>query len=106
MTRRQMLWLLAAGAKAQQPAGMATRSVVPQARTKPSGLPFHARFTDIAAEAGLGRPIIYGPVGRADYILESMGCGVPFLDYDNDGWMDVFTLSGTRRSGSVEGASN
>lgn len=85
---------------------MASRGVRPQPRGKPSGLPFHARFTDIAARAGLRAPIIYGPSDRMDYILESMGCGVAFLDYDNDGWLDIFLLSGTRREGPVEGASN
>jgi enediyne biosynthesis protein E4 len=93
-------------ANGQQPVGMATRGVGPQQRGKSSGLPFHARFTDIAARANLRRPIIYGPEGRADYILESMGCGVAFIDYDNDGWLDVFLLSGTRREGPVPGASN
>ena len=85
---------------------MATRGVRAQPRGKPSGLPFHARFTDVAAQAGLRSPIIYGPVDEMDYILESMGCGVAFLDYDNDGWLDIFLLSGTRRAGPVEGASN
>jgi len=28
--------------------------------------------------------------------LESIGCGCAFFDYDNDGWMDVFLLCGTR----------
>ncbi len=109
LNRRDMLLLLAAGApaaKAQQPAGMASRGVAPQPRGKPSGLPFHARFTDIAAQAGLREPVIYGPDGRTDYIIESMGCGIAFLDYDNDGWLDVFVLSGTRRNGPVAGATN
>jgi hypothetical protein len=108
-TRRDMLLLMAAGAPrawAQQTGGMASRGVGPQSRGKPSGLPFHAKFTDVAAQAGLRHPVIYGPEGRADYILESMGCGVAFLDYDNDGWLDVFVLSGTRRDGPVAGASN
>src|ERR1022692_4324465 len=94
MTRRDMLWLLASAARAQQPTGMASRGVAPQPRGKPSGLPFHARFTDIAAQAVLHEPVIYGPAGRTDYVLESMGCGVAFLDYNNDGWLDVFVLSG------------
>ena len=85
---------------------MATRGVRPQPRGKPSGLPFHGHFTDVAAHAGLRAPIIYGPLDRMDYILESMGCGVAFLDYDNDGWLDIFLLSGTRREGPVEGATN
>ena len=105
MTRRDMLWLLASGARAQQ-SGMASRGLTSQPRGKRSGLPFHARFTDIAAQAGLREPVIYGPEGRVDYILESMGCGVAFFDYDNDGWLDVFVLSGTRRQGPVAGATN
>lgn len=89
-----------------QESGMASRGVKPQPRGKPSGLPFHAHFTDIAAQAGLRAPVIYGPPDHMDYILESMGCGVAFLDYDNDGWLDIFLLSGTRREGPVEGATN
>jgi hypothetical protein len=112
MTRREFLAFLAAGtavarvSNAQESSGMASRGVKPQPRGKPSGLPFHARFTDVAASAGLRAPVIYGPPDRMDYILESMGCGVAFLDYDNDGWHDIFLLSGTRREGPVEGASN
>jgi hypothetical protein len=112
MNRRDFLALLAAGAAgasvspAQQMGGMATRGVRPQPRGKPSGIPFHARFTDVAARAGLHAPVIYGAPDRMDYILESMGCGVAFLDYDNDGWLDIFLLSGTRREGPVEGATN
>jgi enediyne biosynthesis protein E4 len=111
MTRRDFLVTLVAGTartgllRAQE-GGMATRGVRAQPRGKPSGLPFHARFTDVAAQAGLRSPIIYGPVDGMDYILESMGCGVAFLDYDNDGWLDIFLLSGTRHTGPVEGASN
>src|SRR5580704_1790394 len=102
MTRRDMFWLLAStasGARAQQSSGMASRGVAPQPRGKPSGLPFHARFTDVATKAGLREPVIYGPIDRSDYILESMGCGVAFIDYDNDGWQDLFVLCGTRRDG-------
>jgi hypothetical protein len=107
-SRREILaFLAAAGAyQAQELGGMASRGVKPQPRGKPSGLPFHAHFTDVAARAGLHSPVIYGPSGRMDYILESMGCGVAFLDYDNDGWLDILVLSGTRREGPVEGATN
>ena len=69
------------------------------ARGKPSGLPFHAQFANVAAAAGLRAPVIYGDEGKADYILESMGCGAAFLDYDNDGWLDIVMLTGRRRTG-------
>ena len=76
--------------------GVATRSVTPAPRGKPSGIPFHARFTDVAAQAGLTRPVIYGGVDTKNYIVETVGCGVAFFDYDNDGWLDIFVLSGQR----------
>src|ERR1700722_12505812 len=76
--------------------GMASRGVKPRPHSKPSGIPFLARFTDIAAAAGLRAPIIYGGIDRKDYIVETMGCGCAFLDYDGDGWLDIFVLCGTR----------
>jgi hypothetical protein len=79
---------------------MATRGVQAARRDKPSGLPF-ARFTNIAAAAGLRAPVIYGDADRNEYIIEAIGCGVAFLDYDNDGWLDVFELCGTRLTGAT-----
>ncbi len=86
--------------------GVATRGVKPQARGKPSGLPFPAHFTDVAAAAGLHAPTIYGQADRKDYILETIGCGCAFFDYDNDGWLDIFVLNGTRVHNAPADASN
>ncbi len=80
---------------------MASRKVAPAPRGKPSGLPFDGKFVNIAAQAGLRAPVIFGDEGRADYILESIGCGIAFLDYDNDGWLDILTLTGRRRTGAT-----
>ncbi len=77
-------------------AGSASRGVQAQPRSKPSGIPFLAQFTDIAAKAGLTHPVIFGPTDHADYILEGTGCGVAFFDYDNDGWLDILVLNGSR----------
>ena len=109
MTRRQALslpFLALAGqkARAQQNRGMASRSVKAIPRAKPSGLPFHARFTNVARAAGLHAPVIYGGASHADFILESMGCGAAFLDYDNDGWLDIVLLTGRRFDATPEGA--
>ena len=64
---------------------------------------YPATFVDIASSAGLTDPIIYGGVDKKKYIIETNGCGVAFVDYDNDGWMDVFLLNGTRLEGFPQG---
>ncbi len=86
--------------------GVASRNVKAQARGKASGLPFRSRLVDVAKEAGLIHPVIYGEPARKDYILETVGCGCAFIDYDNDGWMDLFVLNGSRFGSVPAGASN
>jgi hypothetical protein len=80
--------------------GMGGHTVKPVPRGAASGRPFHAHFIDVAANAGLRAPVIYGGEEAKKYIIESTGCGCAFIDYDNDGWMDLFILSGTRLGGS------
>ena len=117
ITRRAMLGLLGCSASVlgrfarpsafgMLPQGVSTRGVKPQPRGKPSGLPFVARFTDVAKEAGLTQPVVYGGIETKNYIIEVVGCGVAFLDYDNDGWLDLFVLSGSRLEGSPPGTTN
>jgi len=87
---------------------MASRNVAPAPMGKPSGKPFHAHFVNVAQAAGLRSPVIYGAAtdstGHADYVLEVMGCGAAFLDYDNDGWLDIILLTGGRLDATAEGA--
>jgi enediyne biosynthesis protein E4 len=90
------LGALAVGRARAQNVGMGSRHARPAPRGKASGLPFDARFVNVAAAAGLRAPTIYGGVDTNDYILESMGCGVAFVDYDNDGWQDIVVLTGRR----------
>ena len=86
--------------------GVSSRGVKAQPRGKFSGLPFNACFTDVAAKAGLNAPLIYGAPDHKTYIIETVGCGCAFFDYDNDGWLDIFLLSGTRLENTPEGAMN
>lgn len=86
--------------------GMGGHTAKPVARQAPSGRPFNAHFVDVAAAAGLHRATIYGGEQTNKFILESDGCGCAFIDYDNDGWMDLFVLSGTRLEGPPPEASN
>lgn len=53
-------------------------------------------FTDVAAQAGLTEPTIYGGVTSKKYIIETNGCGVAVIDFDNDGWPDLFLPGGSR----------
>ena len=106
LTRRDLLVLLAASGVRLDAQGVATRNVKAQPRGKPSGIPFDARLVDIGSEAGLTAPVIYGGVDRKDYIFETVGCGCAFIDYDNDGWLDIFVLSGTRLADVPPGATN
>ena len=71
-----------------------------------SGLPFYSKLTDVANAAGLTARTIYGGVTRKAHILETVGCGVAFFDYDNDGWLDILVLGGTRFDEQVAGAGN
>lgn len=75
----------------------ATLLAAPGKRHLPQSPPsFPLSFTDIAAQAGLTHPAVYGGVETKKYIIETNGCGVAFYDYDNDGWMDLFVMSGRR----------
>ena len=85
---------------------MATRGIPARPRPEPSHRPYAARFTDVAAAAGLREPVIYGAADRSTYILETIGCGIALFDYDNDGWLDILVLCGTRLDGDPPGASN
>jgi len=86
--------------------GVSPHTAKPVPRQAPSGRPFDAHFVDVSSAAGLRAPTIYGGVESKKYILESTGCGCAFVDYDNDGWMDLFLLSGTRLEGAPPGATN
>ncbi|PYT27145.1 MAG: RNA-binding protein, partial [Acidobacteria bacterium] len=85
---------------------MASRGVKPLPRGKPSGLPFQARLTDIAGQAGLKQVVVCGHPNHADYVIEAMSCGAAFFDYDNDGWIDILVLSGSRFDDPPPTASN
>ncbi len=114
LTRRSALGLLALPvtdllAQQLEPdlrQGMASRHVKATPRGKPSGLPFHAHFTDVAHSAGLKDVTVSGHANRVDYVIEAMSCGAAFLDYDNDGWLDILVLSGSRYGDPLPNASN
>src|SRR5262249_55863513 len=61
-------------------------------------------FTSIARSAGINHKTIYGDEHKNKYLLETTGCGVAWFDYDNDGWLDLFFVNGTRLDGFPKGS--
>ncbi|MDQ3061293.1 MAG: CRTAC1 family protein [Acidobacteriota bacterium] len=78
-------------------------TIYADAQTDGEKNPFPVSFTDIAAQAGLREVTVYGGINSKKYIIETNGCGVAFFDYDNNGWTDVFVMSGTRLEGFPKG---
>ena len=76
--------------------GIATPNLPPVPRAKPSGAPFDSTFVDVAAAAGLTARFVQGNPSKKKYIIEANGTGVAFLDFNNDGLLDVFLVNGSR----------
>lgn len=51
-------------------------------------MPAVPQFTDIVASTGIHFRHLTSPDKK--YIVDSMGGGVALLDYDNDGWLDIY----------------
>ena len=60
---------------------------------------FRVTYEDVAGELGLTSPTVYGGQTQNEYILESTGSGAAFLDYDQDGLLDIFLVNGTTLDG-------
>jgi hypothetical protein len=52
-------------------------------------------FQDISAKAGLTRWRHVMGTPEKTFILETVGSGVALLDYDNDGWLDIYLVNGS-----------
>jgi len=59
------------------------------ALVRPSG---PIEFTDVTTQAGIRFKHNSGAFGKK-YLPETMGSGVCFIDYDNDGWQDIFFVN-------------
>ena len=97
------LYLLAAAmAAALVFALFSVKGSQPKASNSPSGMSVSIRFKDIAPQAGLTALNLNGGDKEKRTILESTGSGVAVLDYDNDGWLDIFMVNGAR-AGNLAG---
>jgi len=61
------------------------------------------QLVDVAAPSGLSFRHISGPVDHKRYLFETKGGGIGALDYDNDGWMDLYIAQGSTLERTREG---
>jgi len=55
--------------------------------------PFHVTLVDVTAASGIAFKHENSPTTHK-YLIETMGGGVAMLDYDHDGWLDLFFTNG------------
>jgi hypothetical protein len=65
-------------------------STVTKAQSAEAGV----TFQDVTAKAGIHFVHNNGAFGKK-FLPETVGPGVAFIDYDNDGWPDIFLVNGT-----------
>jgi hypothetical protein len=73
-----------------KPGTILQATTVPQTNAKSP-----VQFVDVAREAGLNSPNVWGDPDHKRYIIEAKGSGLAFFDYDNDGWLDIYLTNGT-----------
>src|SRR5687768_12197875 len=59
----------------------------------PPGASTAVRFADVTAEAGIEFRHVNG-VSPDKHLVETIGSGGLFFDYDSDGWLDLFLVDG------------
>jgi hypothetical protein len=68
--------------------------VVEAASSGPGASP--VQYFDVAQNAGLHIPNVWGEIEHKRVIIETKGSGIAFFDYDNDGWLDIYLTNGNR----------
>src|SRR5277367_4725594 len=82
----------APSANSETPSASSPSSTPPtatNAATRPSG---PIQFVDVTEQSGLRFKHNSGAFGKK-YLPETMGSGVCFIDYDNDGWQDILLVN-------------
>jgi hypothetical protein len=102
-TSALLLFALCGGLLKAQATGMATGKILPpvlDSKKRPLTAGGFVRdgpvvFREIAQRAGLST--WRHTMGTPDkpYIIEANGSGVALLDYDNDGWLDIYLVNGS-----------
>ncbi len=62
-----------------------------------------AWFVDVAGKAGIAVRNVNGGDTTKQYIIEATGSGVAIIDYDRDGWPDIFLVNGRKLAATTSG---
>jgi enediyne biosynthesis protein E4 len=65
---------------------------IPKANSEPARPSGPIEFVDVTAQAGIHFKHNSAAFGKK-YLPETMGSGVCLIDYDNDGWQDIFLVN-------------
>jgi hypothetical protein len=89
-SRRAFLRTLGGSAASALVSGLGLPRFLPASSARP------VLFTDVTTAAGLSPAInVSGRPDEKQLLLEEMGCGAAFFDYDHDGWLDIFLVNGS-----------
>ena len=55
---------------------------------------YFPNYIDVAEMAGIKAPTVIRGHETKDFLLSTTGGGIALLDYDNDGWLDIFIVNG------------
>ncbi len=86
------------GTLAQPPVPPTRRVPAASANAAPN-----VRFDDATAESGLASFRHVSGGAEKDYIVETTGSGVALLDFDGDGWQDIYLVNGSTLQPRAEG---
>ena len=99
MNRRNLLKLLAGIGAVGGAGGLVYEStriredLVRLTHPNPPRQAFLNQLVDVTAQAGIVFDHNSGAFGEK-YLPETLGSGCAFLDYDNDGWLDILLING------------
>jgi len=94
---KQLLTLCLALSMAQPMLAASQQFIPPTAKVPPPSTAAApgVYFTEVTKAAGLAQFRFISGTAAKDYIIEAPGSGCAFLDFDNDGWLDIYLVNGS-----------
>ena len=93
------------GPQESQEGPTAAQNVDLQTGEKSAVISVRPHFVDVVATSGLDFENVSGSPAQG-YIFETLSAGAAFLDYDGDGYQDIFVVDGTRLQNPPAAAGN